>query len=271
VGLGSPVSHLKAGPSESDLARLEEEISERLSATAEIRPAAAAKSSDEPPTLAPELEVLAEAPVPTEAAPPPVTPVTAPWRVQHARKLIAGGVILVAAGFAFFFYYPWQIQPKPVPAAPLPKTAAPESKPAPVAVPAPVAAPAPPAAPPAAPAPARATVPARPATAVVPSTAPAAAPVAAPAPARATVPARPATAVVTSRTSPPAAPMAVPARGPRVPTVTHTLREPEPEAAAAAPAPAPAAAAPKVAAPSDCPEQIAALGLCASHARKGGK
>lgn len=97
-----------------------------------------------------------------------------------------------------------------------------------------------------------------PAAAVAPALAPASP--AAPAPARATVPARSAAPIVPTTTSP------------RVPPVTHTLRdEPAPKPAAAVAAAAPAATVPPVAAPGDCPDAIVALGLCASHARKGMK
>jgi hypothetical protein len=257
--LERPVSQPKAGPSESELARLEEEISERLSTTAEIRPARTAKSAARP-AHAPEPPLLSEL---TDAEILGFVH-TRPWHLRHARKLITGGT-LVVAGLVFFAYFGWrgQLQP-PVPAAPLPVTKVPESPPASAAAPAPAAIPPPPVVPP----PTRAAVPAPPA---------------APAPARATVPVSPAAPVATtarpvqtpsaSRASPASAPVAAPSAGPRPPTVTHTAREPAPPAAAAAAAaaPVPATVAPPAAAPGDCPAAIAALDLCASHARKGGK
>jgi hypothetical protein len=160
-----------------------------------------------------------------------------PWHVRHARKLIGGAAVLVVAGLAFFSYQAWRLPAVPAaPAAPIPVTALPESAPVPAVAPAPVAAPAP----------ARATVPAR----------------SAPPP------------VSTTRASPAVAPVVPPSpsTGPRVPAVTHTLRdEPAPTPAAAVAAPAAAVAAPPVAAPGDCPDAIVALGLCTSQARKGMK
>jgi hypothetical protein len=234
MGLGSPVSQFKAGPSENDLARLEEEIAERLSDTAEVHSKPPAE-----PSFAAELTLTPEpSPAPAAAAAPAAPeakPEVKPRQARHARALVATVALLVAAGVAFFSYYAWRQQTEPsirkpaAPAAPL-AVKAPEAPPPPVS-----ALPAPAPVKPAPAAPARATV-----------------PVAPPAPPRATV----------TRASPPAA---------RNPAVTHTLRdEPEPRPAAAAAAPVPAAA-PKAAAPSDCPEQIAALGLCASLEKRGTK
>ena len=57
----------------------------------------------------------------------------------------------------------------------------------------------------------------------------------------------------------------------RPPAVTHTLRETAPVPLSAAAAPAVVPAPQPVAAPSDCPESIAALGLCASRISKAAK
>jgi lysophospholipase len=247
MGSGSPVSQFKAGPSENDLARLEEEIAERLSDTAEVHSKPPAESSFAAElTLTPEPSpdpAPSPAPAPA-AAPAAAAPEPAPWHIRHARALVALA-LLVAAGVALFSYYPWRqqtdpsIRKPPAPAAPPLAVKAPEAPPPPVS-----AVPAPPPAKPAPAAPPRAAVPVAPA-----------------APPRATI----------NRTSPPAVSAAAPATGPRNPAVTHTLRdEPEPKPAAAAAAPVPAAA-PKAAAPSDCPEQIAALGLCASFEKRGTK
>lgn len=208
------------------------------------------------PELAGEPKLPAETAAPTNAAPPVFAPMddrqleqwelftdrlldgtsTRPWHVRHARKLIGGAAVLVAAGVAFFSYYAWRLHTEPaVPAAPRPVTVLPESPPVPAAAAAPAAAPARPAAPAVQPA------------AVAP---------------RATI----------SRAIPAVAPVVPPSTGPRVPAVTHTLRdEPAPKPAAAVAATVPAVAAPPVAAPGDCPDGIVALGLCASHARKGMK
>jgi hypothetical protein len=158
-----------------------------------------------------------------------------PWHVRHARKLIGGAAVLVAVGFAFYSYYAWRLPA--VPAAPIPVTVLPESAPVPAAAAAPALVPASPPAP----APARASVPRATVSRAIPAIAP--------------VPPSPSVST-----------------GPRVPAVTHTLRdEPAPTPAAAVAAPAAAVAAPPAAAPGDCPDAIVALGLCASHARKGTK
>ena len=57
----------------------------------------------------------------------------------------------------------------------------------------------------------------------------------------------------------------------RPPAVTHTLRETAPAPLSAAAAPAVVSAPQPAAAPSDCPESIAALGLCASPISKAAK
>ena len=57
----------------------------------------------------------------------------------------------------------------------------------------------------------------------------------------------------------------------RPPAVTHTLRETAPVPLSAAAAPAVVPAPQPAAAPSDCPESIAALGLCASRMSKAAK
>jgi hypothetical protein len=156
-----------------------------------------------------------------------------PWHVRNARKLIGGAALLVAAGLAFFSYHAWRLPAVPAaPAAPIPVTVLPESAPVPAAAPAPVAA---------------------------------------PAPARATVPAPVAPRPTISRASPAVAPVVPPSTGARVPPVTHTLRDEPAATPAAAVAAAAPAVVPPVAAPGDCPDAIVALGLCASHARKGMK
>lgn len=244
--MGSPVTQLRAGPSERELERLEEEISEQLGGTVEISPAPAEPARFARPNVPVEaalLEVIAPseaAPAPSEAAPRPSTSAPPPWYARHARKLIAaaGAAVLIVSYTAWKVPAdaPRRIQPQPaIPQASVPATAAPAARPA---TPAP-AAPPPVQAPPSAP---RAAV---------------------------------------SRASPPPAPtVAAPSTGPRPPSVTHTQREPAPaRAAPAAAAPAtaapaaaaPAKAAPPVAAPVDCPDAVVALGLCASQARKGGK
>ncbi len=190
------------------------------------------------------------------------------WHVRHARKLIGAGAVLAAAGVALFSYDAWRpYKEPPAAAAPVPAKALPGTPSAPIAVAPQGEAPAKPAA--AAPS-ARASLPARPATPAVPTAALAVQPAEA-APRAATIsrsirPVAPIPAVA------PAAPRST---GPRVPPVTHTLREePAPDAAPAMAATPTAVATvpvatPPVAAPTDCPDAIAALGLCASHARKG--
>lgn len=176
-----------------------------------------------------------------------------PWTVRHARKLIGTGVLVVGAGTAYLAYNnSWRFPAEPV------KTAAPApaaSEPAPVQRPITYAQQTPTAA---AEAPASATV--RPAT-------PPAQPPAAAAPRKASPAPRP------IAPAPAPAPTVASPAAPRAPAVTHTLRDAAPvavgataaPAVVAAPAPAPAAA------PSDCPEGIAALGLCASRVSKGAK
>ena len=227
--LEGPVSQLRAGPSERELLRLEEEISRRL-ANVEIRSAATAKLPVEP-------KLASEAAPSIETAPVVSTPVTPPSKVRHARRLIGGAAVAVAAGLAFSSYYAWQVHTEPsnriprqpaAPAAQVPANVPPETSPPPVA--------------------------ARAARLAAP-------PVAAPAPARAT-----------GRASPPAVTIAAPRSGPRPAAVTHTRRdEPGAQAAAAAVATVSTAAAPSAAAPGDCPQAIVALGLCASYAREGSK
>ncbi len=238
MGLESPVSQLKAVPSPD-------------TGSAKFPPAA---------KLAGEPKAPAETADRTDAAPPVFAPMDdrqlaqwelmtdqllsgehlRPWHVRHARKLIGGAALLVAASLAFFSYYAWRLHTVPaVPAAPLPVTTLPERAPVPAAAPALGAAS------PAAPAPARATIPTRSAAPPVP------------------------TATI-SRPIPAVAPVVPPSTGPRVPAVTHTLRD-APEPAVAVVGAAPAVAAPPAAAAGDCPDAIVALGLCASHARKGMK
>jgi hypothetical protein len=187
------------------------------------------------------------------------------WHVRHARKLIGAGAVLVAAGLAFFSYDAWRLHKEPAAsAAPLPAKTLAESPSIPAATAPLVEAPARPAPPP----PARASLPAR-------SPAPAAA-TAAPA----VQPAEVAPRATISRSIqavapiPAVAPVAPRSTGPRVPPVTHTLREePAVEAAPAVAVTAPAVATvpvatSPVAVPTDCPDAIVALGLCASTARK---
>jgi hypothetical protein len=238
MGLESPVSQLKAVPS-SDMGN--------------ARASAAPKLAGEPIFAPMDERQLAQWELMTDQL--LSGDQARPWHVRHARKLIGGAAVLVVAGLAFFSYSAWRLPAVPaVPAAPIPVTVLPESAPVPAAAPAPVAAPAP----------ARATVPAR-------STIP---PVSTPAPAVEPAPVAPRATI--TRASPAVAPVVPPSpsTGPRIPPVTHTLRDdPTPAAAAAAAvaAPAPAVAAPPVAAPGDCPDAIVALGLCTSQARKGMK
>ena len=171
----------------------------------------------------------------------PATVVAQPWPVRHARKLIGTGVLVVGAGTAYLAYTNgWRFPVDQV------KTAAPAA-PEPSAVQRPIT-PAP-----AAPAP----VTEAPASAIVRSAPP-------PQPTAAAARKPAATPRPIASTPPPTAAAAVS----RPPAVTHTLREAAPvpvSAAAAAAAPQPAAA------PSDCPENIAALGLCGARSSKGAK
>src|SRR5262245_4840173 len=241
VGVGSPVSQLRAGPSERELERLEEEISEQLGGAVEPAPAEPMPPARaNVPAEAALIEIIAPseaAPEPSPSAPPP------PWYARHARKLIAAtGAAVLAVTYSAWKVpteAPRRIQPQPaIPEAAVPATAAPATPPATAA-------------------------PATPAPAAPP-------PVQSPPPRTA------------SRASPPPPPAVAAPSGPRPPSVTHTQREPAPAStapaaagpAAAAPAtaaPVPAPAAPPAATPSDCPDAVAALGLCASQARKGGK
>ena len=221
--LEGPVSQLRAGPSERELLRLEEEISRRL-ADVEIRSAATARFPAEP-------KLSAEAAPSTATAPVILGPT--PSKVRRARRLIGGAAVVVAAGLAFSSYYALEVHTEPSNRIPR-QPAAPTAQ-----IPAP--------APPETPAPAAAR------TARL-----AAPPVAAPAPARAA-----------SRASPPAVTIAAPTSGRRPAAVTHTRRDEPGAQAAAAIATVSAAAAPPAAAPGECPDAIAALGLCASYAREG--
>jgi hypothetical protein len=122
--VGSPVSQLRACPSERELERLEEEICEQLGGTVEISPAPAE------PTL------FARPSVPAEAALlEVVASVPPPWYARHARKLIAaaGAAVLIVTYTAWKVPTdaPRRIQPQPViPEAPVPATAAPAARPA---------------------------------------------------------------------------------------------------------------------------------------------
>lgn len=231
MGVGSPVSQSRACPSERELERLEEEISEQLGSTVEISAAPAEPTLFAQPNVPAEvalLEVVASAPP--------------PWYARHARKLIAaaGAAVLVVTYSVWKIPTdaPRRIQQQPtIPEAPVPATAAPATRPA---TPAP-AAPPPVQAPPSAPRPAasRASPPPTP-TVAAPSTGP-----------------RPPSVTHTQREP-------APARAAPAAAAPAT-------AAPAAAAPAPAKAAPPAAAPGDCPDAVVALGLCASQARKGGK
>jgi hypothetical protein len=80
----------------------------------------------------------------------------------------------------------------------------------------------------------------------------------------------PASATVRSAAVPAPTPTAATAVS-RPPAVTHTLRETAPVPLSAAAAPAVVPAPQPAAAPSDCPESIAALGLCTSRMSKAAK
>jgi hypothetical protein len=241
------VSPIRGGPTESELLRIEEEISRRL-ALVEMRPAGTARLPTESKLVVGGVPAI-------EAVPVLVAPVAPPPQVRRSRRLIGGAAVVVAAGLAFSSYYAWHVQTESPPRVP-PQPATQALVPAPAETPpAPVAAPAARfAAPPvAAPAPARATVPTRPATAMAPAAEPAV---------------QPAPRTTTSRTSPPVVTVAAPS-GPRPAAVTHTRRdEPAAQAAAAPAATVPAAAVPPAAAPRDCADAVVALGLCASQARE---
>jgi hypothetical protein len=255
MGLESLVSQLKAVPS-SGAGNARFSAAPKLAGEPKLPPETAARTEAAPPVFAPmderqlaQWELMTDQLLSGDQA--------RPWHVRHARKLFGAAAVVVAASLAFFSYYSWRLPAqRAVPAAPVPVTAAPESAPVPAAAAAPAAG----SALPAALAPARATVPARSAAPALSTAAPAVQP-AAVAP-RATI----------SRGIPAVAPFVPPSTGARVPPVTHTLRDdPAPEPAAAVAAPAAVVAAPPVAAPGDCPDAIVALGLCASHARKGMK
>ena len=173
----------------------------------------------------------------------PASVVAPPWHVRHARKLIGTGVLVVGAGTAYLAYTNgWRFPAEQV------RTAAPAA-PEPTAVQRPIT-PTPP--PPTALAEAPASASVRPA-----------APPPQPTAAAARKPAA---------TPRPAAPAPVPtAASARPPAVTHTLREAAPVPVSAAAAPAVVAAPQPAAAASDCPENVAALGLCAARISKGAK
>ncbi len=149
-----------------------------------------------------------------------------PWHIRHARKAIAAGAVLAAAGLALFSYDAWRLYKEPAAAAaPLPAKALPETVSVPNTVAPQVEAPAKPAV--AAPS-ARTSLPARSAPPAVPSAAVAVQP-AQVAP-RATI----SRSIQTVAPIPAVAPAAPRSTSPRVPPVTHTLREePAPEAAPA--------------------------------------
>ena len=252
MGLESLVSQLKAVPS-SATGNARFSAAPKLAGEPQLPPETAARTDAATPVFAPmderqlaQWELMTDQLLSGDQA--------RPWHARHARKLIGAAAVLVAASLAFFSYYAWRLPAqRVVPAAPVPVTAVPESAPVAAAAAAPAAG----SASPAALAPARATVPARSAAPAFPTAAPAVEP-AAVAP-RATI----------SRGIPAVAPAVPPSTGRRVPAVTHTLPdEPEPAPAVAA---VPAVAAPPVTTPSDCPDAIVALGLCASQARKGMK
>jgi hypothetical protein len=258
MGLESLVSQLKAVPS-SGTGNARFSAAPKLAGEPKLPPETAARTEAAPPVFAPmderqlaQWELMTDQLLSGDQA--------RPWHVRHARKLIGAAAVLVAASLAFFSYSAWRLPAqRVVPAAPVPVTAVPETPPVAAAAAAPAAG----SASPAASAPARATVPARSAAPAFPAAAPAVEP-AAVAP-RATI-SRGVPAV-----APAFAPAVPPSTGRRVPAVTHTLPdEPEPAPTVAGATPA-VAALPPVAAPGDCPDAIVALGLCASHARKGMK
>ena len=252
MGLESLVSQLKAVPS-SGAGNARFSAAPKLAGEPKLPPETAARTDSAPPAFSPmderqlaQWELMTDQLLSGDQA--------RPWHVRHARKLIGAGV-LVATSLAFFSYYASRLPAqRVVPAAPVPVTAVPESAPVAAAAAAPAAG----SASPAASAPARATVPTRSAAPAFPTAAPAVEP-AAVAP-RATI----------SRGIPAVAPTVPPSTGRRVPAVTHTLPDEAEPAPTVAAVPA-VAAPPPVAAPGDCPDAIVALGLCASHARKGMK
>ncbi len=259
VGIENPVSQLKAVPrSGTGSARFP---AEQLAGEPKLSAESAARADAAAPVVAPmDDRELAQWELMTDQLLSGSD--SRPWHVRHAHSLIGAGALLAAAGLAFFSYDAWRLHKEPAAsAAPLPAKALPEAVSIPATVAPQVEAPARPAAPP----PARASLPARSAAPAVPPGAPAVPP-AAVAP-RATT----SRSVASGVTPIPAVAPDVPrSTGPRVPPVTHTLREesaPEPAAAVAASAPA-VVTPPPVAAPKDCPDAIVALGLCTSHARK---
>jgi hypothetical protein len=170
--------------------------------------------------------------------PPPV--LAQPWHVRHARKLIGTGALVVGAGAAYLTYNNgWRFPAEPTTATPAPAAPAPVQQSIAPAPPAPTAV-------------------AEPRPAATP-TQPAAA---ARKPAATPRPIAPAPAPATTVASP---------TGPRAPAVTHTLREAAPVPVSAVAAPAVVAAPAPAAAPSDCPENVAALGLCPARIGKAAK
>jgi hypothetical protein len=170
--------------------------------------------------------------------PPPV--LAQPWHVRHARKLIGTGALVVGAGTAYLTYNNgWRFPAELTTAAPAPAAPAPVQQSIAPAPPAPTAA-------------------AEPRPTATP-------------PQPAAAPRKPAATARPSAPAPAPAPTVASPTGPRAPAVTHTLRDAAPVAVIAAPAPAVVAAPPPAAAPSDCPEGIAALGLCASRISKAAK
>jgi hypothetical protein len=163
-----------------------------------------------------------------------------PWHVRHARKLIGTGALVVGAGAAYLTYNNgWRFPAELTTATPVP------------AAPAPVQ---------------QSIAPAPPAPTAVAEPRPAATPTQPAAAAR-----KPAATPRPSAPAPAPAPTVASPTGPRAPAVTHTLRDAAPVAVSAAAAPAVVAAPPPAAAPSDCPENIAALGLCPARIGKAAK
>jgi hypothetical protein len=267
VGLENPVSQLKAVP-RPDTGSGKSRAEEKFAGEPKFSVQSAARDDAAAPVVAPmddrqlaQWELMTDQLLSGSAA--------RPWHVRHARKLIGSASIIAAAGLAFFSYDAWRLHKEPAAAAaPLPAKAFPETLSVPAAVAPQVEAPPKPAAAPSA----RASLPAR-------SAAPPAAVNAGPAvqPAEVTPRATISRSIQNVAPIPAVAPAAPRSTGTRVPPVTHTLpEEPAPEAAPAVAATASAVATvpvatPPVAAPDDCPDAILALGLCASHARKGTK
>ena len=256
MGLESLVSQLKAVPS-SGTGNAKVSAAPKLAGEPKLPPETAARTEAAPPVFAPMDErQLAQWELMTDQL--LSGDHSRPWHVRHARKLIGGAAVLVAASLAFFSYYAWRLPTqRAVPAAPLPVTAVPQNAPVPAAA-------------------------AAPALSAVSRCR--AGPRYRPGPiCRAGFPHRGACRRAgrgraqgahqprgSSRRSSPAA-VDGPARSGRHPYTARRARACARGSGAAPAVAAPAVAAPPVAAPGDCPDAIVALGLCASPARKGMK